>query len=314
MNKNLFYLVSIFVMVTLTLSACQPEAAPTSEAVAPIPVANLTQEQILTIGVVSDDPAGTIEGYQPFMDYIAKQLGDLGIVQGNVVVTADFDTMDEKLKSGEVDLFYETPYGALYAYEHAGVIPLLRGWRKGIGVYHSTIFVRKDSGITSIDNLRGKLLAFAEPDSTSGYYLPKAYLVSAGLNLSEKSTASAIPAGEVGYMFTGSDENVLSAILLGNAIGGGLEYDVYDELTQEQKDQFTILAQTPDVPRSLMMVSSTMSPALRERLIIVLKNITQTEEGKAVMAGPKKTTQFDDLPLGPQATMVFLQEIFAPAK
>jgi phosphonate transport system substrate-binding protein len=271
----------------------------------------LTQDQILTIGVVSDDPAGTIEGYQPFMDYLAKQLSDLGIKQGNVVVTPDFETMNEKLKSGEVDLFYETVYGALYAYENAGAIPLLRGWRKEIGEYHSTIFVRQDSGITSLDGLRGKLIAFAEPDSTSGYFLPKAFMIEYGLSLSEQSTAGAIPSDEVGYIITGSDENVVSSVLLGKSIGGALEYDVYDGIKQEDKDQLRVLAQTQDIPRSVIMASSKMDTPLRERIISILKVADQSDEGKAALKSAKKTTKFDELPLGPEKTMTFLQALFA---
>jgi|RhiMetdeSRZDD1v2_1073273.scaffolds.fasta_scaffold95083_2 phosphonate transport system substrate-binding protein len=311
-SKNPLSLITLIGI--MILSACQPKATATSEAPAPGPSANLTQEQTLTIGVVSDDPAGTIEGFQPLMDYLAEQLGDLGIEKGSVVVTPDFDTMNEKLKSGEVDLFYETAYGALDAYENAGAIPLLRGWRKEIGEYHSTIFVRKDSGITSIDDLRGKFIAFAEPDSTSGYFLPKAFLISSGLSLSEQSATSAVPSGEVGYIITGSDENEVSFVLLGKAIGGGIEHDVFDDLKQEDKDQLTVLAQTQDLPRSLLMASPKMAQPLRERIISTLKEASQSDEGKAALKGAKKTTQFDDFPLGADATMKFIQDLFALLK
>ena len=304
---------TLFVMAlgTALLVAACGNAKPTSEAPTPLVNANLSQEQILAIGVVSDDPAGTIEGFQPFVDYLAKQLSDFGIAQGKVVVTPDFDAMNEKLRSGEVDLFYETASGALNAFENAAAIPALRGWRKDIGEYHSTIFVRKDSSITSIDDLRGKLIAFAEPDSTSGYFLPKAFLIASNLSLSEHSAASTIPSGEVGYVITGSDENVVSSVLLGKSVGGALEYDVYDGLKQEDKDQLRVLAQTQDVPRSIMMVSPKMDAPLRERIISILKVADQSEDGKAALKGAKKTTKFDDLPLGPEQTMLFLQDLFA---
>jgi phosphonate transport system substrate-binding protein len=306
-------ILSIFTVVLIFLSACQPNAAPAGETLEPGAIANLTQEQILTIGIVSDDPAGTIEGFQPLMDYLVGQLGDLGIEQGNVVVTPDFDTLNEKLQSGEVDLFYETAYGALYAYQNAGAVPLLRGWRKDIGEYHSTIFVRKDSDVKSADDLRGKLMAFAEPDSTSGYFLPKAFLTALGLSLSEQSAASMIPAGEVGYLITGSDENVVSSVLLGKSVGGALEYDVYDGLKQEDRDQLRVLAQTQDIPRSMILASPTMPLALRERIINLLKEADQSDTGKAVLKDAKKTTKFDEFPLGPEPTMRFLEDLFAPA-
>jgi phosphonate transport system substrate-binding protein len=43
--------------------------------------------------------------------------------------------------------------------------------------YYSIGFARRDSGITSIDDARGKIFAFGEPNSTSGYLVPGAELM-----------------------------------------------------------------------------------------------------------------------------------------
>jgi phosphonate transport system substrate-binding protein len=42
--------------------------------------------------------------------------------------------------------------------------------------YYSIGFARADSGITSIDDAKGKVFAFADPNSTSGYLVPAAEL------------------------------------------------------------------------------------------------------------------------------------------
>jgi phosphonate transport system substrate-binding protein len=190
----------------------------------------------------------------------------------------------------------------------------LRGWRNGVGDYHSLIMVRKDSGITSLNGLKGKLIAFSEQKSTTGYFLPKAHLISSGFKLSEQSATNSIPTGEIGYIFTNSAENMINAILLGKVVGGAEEGKVYDDLTQAQKDQLIILAQTQDIPRSFIMASSTLNSALRQRIGAILKDAGNTAEGKAAMIGAKKVTKFDELPLGPQATMKFLQDLFAPVR
>jgi len=296
------------------LAACQPTATPTPEQSTLVPVANLTKDQILTIGIVSPDPAGTIAGFQPMMDYMAKQLSEQGIVKGNVVVTPDLDTMVQKLKSGDVDLFYESPYGALYVYEKAEAIPLLVGWRKGVGEYHAFVMVRKDSGITSIQGLQGKLIAFADQGSTTGYFLPKAFMITSGLRLSEISANGTVAADEVGYMFAGSADNMITAVLQGKVVGGAEESSVYDALKQADKDQIVVVAQTKDVPRSLILASSTMSQALRDQIISVLKAAGNTDAGKAVLKGAKSTAKFDDFPLGVDGTIKLLQDIFAPVK
>ena len=312
--KNIRFF-SIIALVAVFLSACQAVPTPVSEVPVPTQAATLTQEQILAIGLVSDDPAGEIEGAQPFADYMAKQLNDLGIKQGTIVITPDIETMIEKLKSGEVDLYYESAYGALAAYEDASAVPLLRGWRKGVGEYHSIILVRKDSNITSIEDLKGKLIGFSEQKSTTGHFLPETYLITSGLNLSEQAnTNSVVPANEVGYLFTGSPENMLASLIDGKVAAGAEEGAVYDGLTQEQKDQLVVLAKTQDIPRSFLLASAKMNDSLRERIVTVLKAAGDTEEGTAALKSMKKTAKFDDFPSGTQATMDFLQSLFAPVR
>jgi phosphonate transport system substrate-binding protein len=313
MKESRFF--SAIILAALLLSACQAASTPTSVASVPTQAADLTQEQILAIGIVSDDPAGEIEAAQPFADYMAKQLSELGIKQGTIVVTPDIDTMTEKLKTGEVDLYYESAYGALSAYENGGAIPLLRGWRKGVSEYHSIILVRKDSGITSVEGLAGKLIAFSEPKSTTGHFLPEAYLVTSGLTLSEQASSnSAVPDNAVGYIFAGSPENMIASLLSRKVAAGAEEGAVYDSLTKEQKDELVVLAKTQDIPRSFMLASAKMSTALRDRIVSVLKEAGNTEEGTAALKSVKKTTKFDDIPSGTQATLEFLQNLFAPIK
>lgn len=48
--------------------------------------------------------------------------------------------------------------------------------------YHSVILVRADSGIENLDGLKGKSLAFADPNSTSGYLVPNFQLKEQGID------------------------------------------------------------------------------------------------------------------------------------
>ena len=48
--------------------------------------------------------------------------------------------------------------------------------------YRSVLVVRQDSGITSLADMRGKSLAWADPNSTSGYLIPRSELRKAGID------------------------------------------------------------------------------------------------------------------------------------
>ena len=75
-----------------------------------------------------------------------------------------------------------------------------------------------------------------------------------------------------------------------------------------------ILAKTQDIPRSFLLASAKMNVSLRDRVATILKEAGNTEEGTAALKSMKKTTKFDDIPSGPQASMEFLQKLFAPVK
>lgn len=57
--------------------------------------------------------------------------------------------------------------------------------KDGSTYYYSVMVTRKDSGITSIDQMKGHSLAFADPNSTSGYLIPSATLKSKGIDLAD---------------------------------------------------------------------------------------------------------------------------------
>jgi phosphonate transport system substrate-binding protein len=57
--------------------------------------------------------------------------------------------------------------------------------KDGSTYYYSVMVTRQDSGITSIEQMKGHSLAFADPNSTSGYLIPSATLKTHGIDLAD---------------------------------------------------------------------------------------------------------------------------------
>lgn len=299
------------VLCTLALVACGA-SEPTA---APAPAEALSADQVLTLADISDDPAGTIEEFQPLADYLAERLADQGIEQGRVVVAPDLETMAEYLRSGEVDVYFDSPYPALTVYEQAGAQPLLRRWKGGIKEYHTVIVARQESGIAGLDGLQGAMMAFDDEVSTSGYLLPKAFLVASGYQVVEKeAVASEVSADEIGYVFAGGEGNVVAWVVEGKTAGAAIPSGDFEELGADVQGQLTILARTPAVPRHIALAAPGMGDALKARLVELLSTLHETAEGQAVLETFEETSQFDPLPQGPEGTMAALQELFAPVR
>lgn len=78
-----------------------------------------------------------------------------------------------------------------------------RRWKQNAPDYWSIYVARRDSGIDSLDDCLGKVVAFEDPHSTSGFLLPAGTLVDRGFQILEVSRPQEpVAPDEIGYFFT----------------------------------------------------------------------------------------------------------------
>ncbi len=96
-----------------------------------------------------------------------------------VFTPADYDGVIQGLLGGTLDMAWlgASGYAKIYLTDPEAVeVKLTKQNADGSTGYYSIGFARADSGIRSIDDAKGKVFAFAEPNSTSGYLVPAAEL------------------------------------------------------------------------------------------------------------------------------------------
>jgi len=195
--KHLLFTVLVFSFV---LTSCGGSAIP---AATNVPATESTQRRAIVLGDISDDPAEVIEGTQPLADYLAAQLSEFGITEGQVAIATSTEELAQMLANGEVDLYFDSTYPATLISDQVGAKIILRRWRFGVDEYQSVIFASADSGIRSIEQLPGHMVAMDAPYSTSGFLLPAVYLTENGLTLSgKKSTGDPVGSDEIGFVFS----------------------------------------------------------------------------------------------------------------
>ena len=92
---------------------------------------------------------------------------------------ADYDGVIQGLLGGTLDYAWlgASAYAKIYLTDPEAVeVKLTKQNVDGSTGYYSIGFARKDTGITSMDDAKGKIFAFADPNSTSGYLVPGAEL------------------------------------------------------------------------------------------------------------------------------------------
>lgn len=257
------------------------------------------------IGDVYTQPADAIKRLWPFVSYLAKQLQSEGIDQGKVIVVKTIPEMANLLREGKVDLFIDSPFPAVAVSRLSGSKFLLRRWKKKMADYRGVIFVRKDSGIDRLQDLKGKIIAFEEPFSTSTYFLPKLAMVQKGLYLAPKREAfDPVGSNEVGYVFVGDDPNIMFAVLKGKVSAGALNNKNYLKEARGNLDNLKIIHETFSIPRQIVSYRVDLNPTLVNRIKEILLKMDQSEEGKKTLADFENTTKFDEIPANSMAPIL----------
>jgi phosphonate transport system substrate-binding protein len=130
---------------------------------------------------------------------------------------ADYNGVIQGLLGGSLDMAWlgASSYAAIYLEDAEAVEPVLvKTNLDGSFSYHSIGFARKDSGITSLEGMQGKVFGFGDPNSTSGYLIPSVEI--------PQATGATMESGDYfgEVKFTGGHEQTIVAVFNGDIDGG----------------------------------------------------------------------------------------------
>jgi phosphonate transport system substrate-binding protein len=254
----------------------------------------------IRIGTVDVDAAKQIINLQPTADYIASEItNETTEYKGEVIIPSTVNGMAKLLKEQRVDLYFESPFTIALVDKESGAVPFLLLWKEGVAQYHSIFIVKNNSSIKTLNDFVGKTIAFEAPESTSGYLLPKAYLVQKGFKLvgeSTKNSSNDDNNNTIRYVFAREDQNIPLWIVEGKAdIGAISNVDFEQEVYESIKSQLKIIDRTIDVPRHVVSHRSEMEPALVQKIKDVLLNMDKDPEGIEILRNLDNSTRYEEI-------------------
>ncbi|PHS78885.1 MAG: hypothetical protein COB59_04680 [Rhodospirillaceae bacterium] len=253
--------------------------------------------ETLTIGTISSIPVEETRVFNAFAIFLAGQLKGDGIDTVKVVIAADINEMASLLKSKQADLYIDSSVTALAVNKLSGSTFMLRRWKKGQGKYRSVIFVLEESNITKLGDLKGKIIAFEELFSTSGFMLPILVLRQQGLVMTRlKSFRRATPPGEVGYVMAYDNESQAVWLERGHVQAAAMAEKDFKDFSKTTIKPFRVIDTTSYVPYHVISNRPGLDAKLVARLSTILKTAHQTPEGRKALEQFERTSKFDDIP------------------
>lgn len=237
-----------------------------------IPIIGCTQkkEEVIRMGFVPmKDGDKLIESVEPLTEILSKELE----VKVEGFTATNYVGVVEGLGSGQVDFGFIPPFAYVLANQESNAGVILTALNKsGEAKYRSQFLVRKDSGIESFSDVKGKKVAFVDPSSTSGYLFPGAHLIKEGLDIEK----------DIEYVYGGGHDKALQLLLNGDIDVATTFVDARDRYKEDFPDAMEktkILGYTDYIPNISVTIRGDMDDELREKIKNALLNLAKSEEG-----------------------------------
>ena len=249
-------------LVGLFLVGCQPQETKTKGIVS---VGGL---EVLRMGLIpADDADEMLRNYEPIKEYLSVELG----IPVEIQVTSDYTAAIEAMRAKHIDMAWFGPFSYIIAANVAGAEAIVNGVKASTGsaTYKSVIIVNADSGIETLEDLKGKTFAFVDPASTSGNLIPRKMLIENGIDPDNDFSTS---------YFAGTHNAVQYAIANGKVDAGASGDNVYQRMVDSGEisaDVNKIIYESEPIPGSPIVVRGDLPAEFKQKIQDVLVNMDQ---------------------------------------
>jgi phosphonate transport system substrate-binding protein len=163
-----------------------------------------TYKELVIAAVPDENATGTERRFEPFIQYLEKQLG----VPVKLRIANDYAAVIEGQIAGQIHIAQYGPaaYGRAYM-NGAKIDPFgMQVNKDGTKGYYSVLWVKADSPYQKFEDLKGKNLGLVDPNSTSGNNVPRFAMNKMGIKPEEYFS---------NVVYAGSHENAIIALQQG---------------------------------------------------------------------------------------------------
>lgn len=280
------------------------EATPTTPPAKCDPLPNMPTVQAGELGsadkpiVITFVPSGDTGKITKAGNSIAECLGSMTGLSFKIEVGTTFAASIEAMGADKAQVGFLNTFSVLLAREKYGIVPALAVLRKYntnavdpdaaeagklLPYYKGQFIANTASGIKSYADLKGKTFCFVDPNSTSGYIIPRIILMANGIDPDVDFKA---------IQNAGSHPNVAIAVYKGDCDAGVTFIDVLTDAAANLKEKYpditekvTAFAVTDRIPSDGVQYTKTLDPKIQAAVTDALMAMAQDPGGNAVLRG-----------------------------
>lgn len=226
-------------------------------------ISSCTFATTLSFGIVpQQSPEELAKRWVPILEDISASTG-LSIEFHTAPTIPEFE---QRLFKGEYDLVYMNPYHYTFFHEKPGYVAFAKQKDQKL---QGILVVGKESPIKSIQDLKGKSIAFPSPAAFAATIIPQALLKREGIQIDSQYVAS--------------HDSVYLNVANGFFVAGGGIKRTFNTAPEEITHQLRILWETPKFTPHAFAYHPRVNPTQLLAVQAALLNLSQTEKGQALL-------------------------------
>ncbi|MQL53523.1 phosphonate ABC transporter substrate-binding protein [Desulfofundulus thermobenzoicus] len=240
--------------------------------------------KVLKMGLIpAEDQEEMMKRFGSTIAYLEKKLG----IKVEPFMATDYSGVIEAMRSKKVDVAFFGPFSYVLAADVANAEAFAVGVRSnGKSTYQSIIVAHKDSGIKTLNDLRGKDFVFVDPASTSGNLFPRVMLKKAGID-PEKDFKSVTYAG---------GHDAVELAIKNKKVPAGADNDItYEKMVKEgliSPEENIIIAKSDPIPGSPIVYRKDLPEDLKQKIKQAFLNMHN--EDPQALSGYGEIIRYDE--------------------
>ncbi len=217
------------------------------------------------------NPKRLFEVYGPIVDFLNANIPEADF---SLEASRNYEEFDKKLYSGHFDFAMPNPYQTVNSLKHGYRV---FGKMADDDDFRGIILVRRDSGINTVADLKGKAVSYPAPTALAATMMPQYYLQTHGIDINH----------DIENRYVGSQESSIINVLRGHVAAGAtwpVPWKTFCKENPQLAAQLEVKWRTEPLQNNGWVVRKDLPKELADKFATLLFNLDQHEQGRVMLA------------------------------